>query len=35
MRLPLRSLRLYLVTDQSSRAGRTLADTVLAAVQGG
>jgi thiamine-phosphate pyrophosphorylase len=35
LRLPLHSLRLYLVTDQSSLAGHTLADTVLAAVQGG
>jgi thiamine-phosphate pyrophosphorylase len=28
-------LRLYLVTDQASLAGRTLSDVVLAAVQGG
>ncbi len=33
---PLTSLlRLYLVTDQTSLAGRTLSDVVLAAVQGG
>jgi thiamine-phosphate pyrophosphorylase len=31
----LHSLRLYLVTDQSSTAGRTLTDVVAAAVQGG
>ncbi len=36
MRLPLtEALRLYLVTDQASLRGRTLADVVLAAVQGG
>jgi thiamine-phosphate pyrophosphorylase len=36
MRFPLtEALRLYLVTDQSSLRGRTLADVVLAAVQGG
>ena len=28
-------LRLYLVTDQASAGGRTLADVVAAAVQGG
>lgn len=31
----LQSLRLYLVTDQTSARGRTLADVVAAAVQGG
>ena len=31
----LRALRLYLVTDQASLRGRTLADVVMAAVQGG
>ena len=31
----LQSLRLYLVTDQASAGGRTLADVVAAAVQGG
>ncbi len=36
MRLPLtEALRLYLVTDQASLRGRTLADVVLAAVTGG
>ena len=36
MRLPLvQALRVYLVTDQASLRGRTLADVVLAAVQGG
>ena len=36
MRQPLpEALRLYLVTDQASLRGRTLADVVLAAVQGG
>lgn len=36
MRTPLtEALRLYLVTDQASLCGRTLADVVLAAVQGG
>ncbi len=35
MRLSLCALRLYLVTDPNSLAGHTLADMVLAAVQGG
>jgi thiamine-phosphate pyrophosphorylase len=33
--VPLHALRLYLVTDQASAAGRTLNDVVAAAVQGG
>lgn len=33
--LDTQALRLYLVTDQSSAAGRTLTDVVAAAVQGG
>ena len=36
MRMPLSgALRLYLVTDQASLRGRTLADVLLAALQGG
>jgi len=36
MRIPLpEALRLYLITDQASLRGRTLADVVLAALQGG